>query len=193
MGYLAFPPELVSSPLSNRQRLLAGSPWAMAGACDEEEQRWSFSSGLDMDLLCPATCTGAVRCSRMLCRTWLPNPSVTLQKGIFNKTHQPVYRQHCMCAILGLLNEKISNKRDRKQCTAGKAIFIAKQLFGSVWMDIMRYVFCNRLSCWHSNREHHLQCCNLNDRTLYLSVKKEKVLVCWDPCSFSFYSVHGIA
>lgn len=30
-GYLAFPPELVSSPPSNRQRLLAGSPWAMGG------------------------------------------------------------------------------------------------------------------------------------------------------------------
>lgn len=38
-------------------------------------------------------------------------------------------------------------------------------------------MFCNRLSCWHSNRENHLQQCHLNDTTLHLSVKKKKVLV----------------
>lgn len=32
-------------------------------------------------------------------------------------------------------------------------------------------MFCNSLSCWHSHREHRLQCCHLNDRNWYLSVK----------------------
>jgi len=40
--------------------------------------------------------------------------------------------QHFTRAILVLLNEKKSNQMERKQCTAGEAIFIANQLFGSV-------------------------------------------------------------